>query len=71
MVDRQVSRAETERRVVEGISLSLDQDGAADGDGRLGADDGDDVLASLLVTDFLERTNGTNVATVFSTSQPN
>ena len=37
------------------ISLTLDENGAADGDGGLRTDDGDDVLALLLVTDFLEK----------------
>ena len=56
VVDGQVGRSEAESKVgvVEGISLALDQNGAADGDGRLGADDGDHVLASLLVADFLK-----------------
>jgi len=53
VVNRKVSRAESVRSVKKGISLTFDQNGSAEGNGRLWADDGDDVLALLLVADFL------------------
>ena len=57
MVNGQVGGSEAVGGVVEGVGLgvALDEDGAADGDGGLGADDRHDVLAPLLVADFLQK----------------